>query len=107
MERTIWLCIMLPIAGLFTGLGVYARRREKPMWFNSGRPVEAREITDVPAYNRANGRMWIAFSLVYWVGAALGFFSSAAAGVVVGVGTIAGIPVLYAVYRKIYARYKR
>ena len=57
MEKTIWLVIMLPYAGLFTGIGIFAWKRKKPMWFWAGSEVKASEISDVPAYNRANGRM--------------------------------------------------
>ena len=107
MEKTIWLCVMIPLAALFTGLGIFAWRRKKPMWFWSGSEVDERELTDVPAYNRANGIMWLAFSGVFWLCAILGFFNVSAAGAAVAVGTIGGIPVLVLVYRHIYNKYKR
>lgn len=107
MERLLWLIIMIPLAALFTGLGVYAWRRHKPMWFWSGSEVKAREITDIPAYNRANGIMWLCFSAVYWLSAVLGWFRIGLAGAVVAVGTLAGIPVLVLVYQRIYHKYKR
>ncbi|MCR4950237.1 MAG: hypothetical protein K6A40_02810 [Solobacterium sp.] len=52
---------------LFTGLGIYALKRKEPMWFYSGTPVSKENITDVRAYNRANGIMWIVFSLLFWL----------------------------------------
>lgn len=64
MNNVIWLIIMIPISLLFTGIGIYAWRRKKPMWFLSGSTVEESEIADIVAYNRANGIMWIAFSLI-------------------------------------------
>ena len=52
MEIIIWLLIMIPCSLLFTGIGIYAIRREKPMWFWSGSTVSETEIRDVKAYNR-------------------------------------------------------
>ena len=33
MENIIWAVIMAPCSLLFTGIGIYAWRRTKPMWF--------------------------------------------------------------------------
>ena len=107
MERIIWLIIMIPLSLLFSGLGIYAWRRKKPMWFWSGSTVEEYEISDVPAYNRANGIMWLAYSGVFWISAVLGIFELDAAGAVLAAGCIGGIPVLVMVYKRIYDKYKR
>ena len=107
MERIVWLILMLPISVFFTGIGIYARRREKPMWFWSGSEVSEREITDIPAYNRANGNMWIAYSLVFWFSFLFGMFQMEAAGVILAVGCLGGIPVLIIAYNRIYNKYKR
>ena len=106
MERVLWLVLMLPMCILFTALGIYAWRRKKPMWFWSGSTVREDEISDVRAYNRANGIMWLAFSGVYWIAAVLGLFEIGAAGIVVGAGTLAAIPILILVYGRIYNKYK-
>ena len=50
----IWLVVMVPVSALLTGLGIFAWRRQKPMWFWSGQTVGEDEIGDVKAYNRAN-----------------------------------------------------
>ena len=105
MAKIIWLIIMLPLSVFFTVFGIYAWRRKEPMWFWSGSTVRESEISDIPAYNRANGIMWIIYSLVFWVGSVLGLFQISVAGIVVAVGCLAGIPVLVFVYRKIYAKY--
>ena len=55
MEKIVWLVIMIPVSALLTGIGIYAWKRKKPMWFWSGSTVRESEITDIPAYNRANG----------------------------------------------------
>ena len=58
---------MIPCSLSFTALGIYAMRRKKPMWFWSGSTVHEYEIRDIPAYNRANGIMWLCYSSVFWI----------------------------------------
>ena len=62
MARIIWLTVMPPISAFFTVYRIYAWRREKPMWFWSGSTVRESEISDISAYNKANGIMWIVYS---------------------------------------------
>ena len=107
MEKVIWLITMIPTSMVFTGIGIFAWKRKKPMWFWSGSTVREYEITDVPAYNRANGRMWLAYSTVFWLSLILGIFNVSVAGIVLAVGCLGGIPVLVFVYGKIYNKYRR
>ena len=48
------------------------------MWFWSGKTVKETEISDITAYNHANGIMWIVYSIIYWMAAFAGmeFYSS-------------------------------
>ena len=66
---------------LFTGIGVYAWKRKKPMWFWSGSTVKESEISNIAAYNRANGIMWLVFSLVMWISTILGVMNMKAGGI--------------------------
>ena len=102
-----WLVITLGMAVLFCGIGVYARRRTKPMWFWSGSTVKEEEITDIPAYNKANGNMWILFSLWYWVSGFLYILSPVAAMIVMVTGSTVGMIPLIICYNRIYAKYKK
>lgn len=106
MKSVLWFAIMALCGAVFTGIGIFARKRRRPMWFWSGSSVDEREISDVPAYNRANGRMWITFSLPFWLSAFLGFWREIAAVVLTVANCIIGIPVLVIVYLRIYAKYK-
>lgn len=65
----LWLC-----AAVFTGIAVHARRAEKPMWFWSGTSVSPEAVRDIPAYNRANARMWMIYAVPFWVLPILQFF---------------------------------
>ena len=106
MERYPFILIMVPCAALFTGIGIYAMRRKKPMHFYAGSEVKPWQIRDIPAYNRANGWMWILFSLGFWAAALLSLFNVSAAGMLVALTCLVGIPILVVVYRRIYKKYK-
>lgn len=106
-DNIIWLFIMIPVSLLFTGLGIFAWRREKPMWFWSGSTVKESEISDIPAYNRANGIMWLAFSLLMWISTILGAMNMKTGGIVLIAGSAISVPALPVVYGMIYRKYKR
>ncbi len=103
----LWLVIMVPVSALLTGIGIYAWRRKQPMWFWSGSTVKEEEITDVRAYNRANGIMWMAFSLIFWICTGIGIWNAKTAGILMIAGCAAGAPLLIAAYRKIYRKYRK
>ena len=94
-------------AAFFTGMGIYAWKRKKPMWFWSGSSVSEDDISDVAAYNRANGIMWICYSALFWVSAALGLKHTVAGGVVLILGCLIGTPALIFAYDRIFNRYKK
>ena len=84
----------------------FCLEKKKTMWFWSGSTVDESEIADIPAYNRANGIMWICYSAVFWVSTVLGIFQMDVAGIVLAVGCLAGIPLLIIVYGRIYRKYR-
>ena len=107
MDIIIWLLIMMPCSMLITGIGIYAWKHKKPMWFWSGTTVSENEINDIPAYNKANGIMWICYSAVFWISTIMGIRSVSTAGIVLAVGCLGGLPLLVIAYNRIYRKYKR
>ena len=105
-NSVIWLVIMIPVCLLITGFGIYAFRRKKPMWFWAGTEVKPEEITDVPAYNRANGIMWIVYSLVFWIGTAAGLVNMKIGGLVLTAGGVFGSILLMIAYHGILEKYR-
>ena len=81
------------------------------MWFWSGSEVKAWQLTDVAAYNRANGKMWKQFSVPFWMCGVLAIGSLWADWCAVGytilifVGSIAGGVGLVLRYNKIRKKY--
>ena len=107
LGNTVWLIIMIPVSLLFTGLGIYAWKRKKPMWFWSGSTVEEEEISDVKAYNRANGILWLVFSALLWISTVLGYRYGEIGGICLLVSCLIAIPLLPLVYGKILKKYKK
>lgn len=106
MENVLWLLIMAPCSAVFTSIGIYAWKRKKPMWFWSGSTVKESEIADIPAYNRANGCMWIAFSVPLWLSTFLGLSNGIAALIPLALDGVLGLPAMMVIYQRIYAKYK-
>ena len=105
MTGIAWMLTMVLFSTVITGIGVYAWNRKQPMWFWSGSKVEDDEISDIAAYNRANGIMWLVYSLPYWVSTFVGLDDVELATGIVLVWALVSIPFLILVYRWIYNKY--
>lgn len=99
-----WL-VSFGCAVLFFGIGAYAKRLQKPMWFWSGTEVDAKKITDVTQYNRENGVMWQIYSLWYFAAGIAEFWNPVLAVLFLVLGCTAGIAVLVSSYQRIYKKY--
>lgn len=106
MENIIWFVIMIPCSAIFNGIGIYAWKRKKPMWFWSGSSVKESGIRDIKAYNRANGIMWMIYSIPLWISTFAMCWSALIAGALIVVDCTVGIGLLVVVYNKIYAKNK-
>lgn len=108
MAEWLWLILSLLCAMLFIGIGIYAIRAKKPIHFWAGSPVRSEEIRDIPAYNKANGIMWILFGAVFVLVGMIGFTGQIGlAALFMGVVCIGGVPVLILAYQNIYKKYKK
>ena len=107
MKNIVWLIIMIPVSLLFTGLGIFAWKSKKPMWFWAGSTVKESEISDTAAYNRSNGILWLAFSLVMWISTVLGAVNMEAGGFFLVAGCAVSIPALPVIYGRIYRKYRK
>lgn len=62
-------------------------------------------LSDVPAYNRANGIMWMVYALFLWLGIPIGLWNGTAAAFFIGAVVLVGLPLLIFTYRRIYKKY--
>ena len=98
---TAWGC-----AALFLGMGIFAERREKPMWFWSGTEVDASRIKDVRQYNRENAAMWKLYSLWYAAAGIAGIWNVIAFLIIISLGGTAGLALLIWRYKRIFEKYR-
>ena len=98
---------------LFSWIGSWAERRKDPMHFWTGSAVDPKTITDVPAYNKANGKMWKRYAVPYWLTGWCGFacflnlsFAAQFGCILIGLASTVGIVWLVCAYKRIEKRYK-
>lgn len=98
-------CLFCSIA--FLGISLLARNRKDPMHFYSGIAIDPKTVSDIPAYNLANARMWLMFSIPFvlsFIASIVSFFAAWASilcALLLFGGCIIGIPLLFLRYRKI------
>lgn len=72
-EQIVALVVSLACYGgsaiLFYGIGLWAARRKTPMHFYAGTTIDPLRVSDIPAYNRACGRMWKWYSVPFFLAA--------------------------------------
>lgn len=93
---------------VFIALGLYALRKERPMHFWAGTTVKSEEISDVKAYNKANGVMWIAYGSLFVIAALASLFKQPfISTIIIILASVPGLVILIIVYRLIYNKYKK
>ena len=93
-----------PIIGI---TALWISKRRKPIHFFAGTTVEPQKITDVPAYNRANAKMWALYAAWLIIIGALSLLNSTVGIVLSVVSIIPGVFFLCIPYKRIYKKYKQ
>ncbi|MGI6358684.1 MAG: hypothetical protein ACOX2K_08350 [Bacillota bacterium] len=102
LSVTCWLCALV-----FISMGQFALKRRSPMHFWAGTTVQADEISDVRAYNRANAVMWFTYGALFALaGVCSALFDGTVGGIMVGILSLPGLFVLVFVYSRIYRKYR-
>ena len=104
--KIIWWIVCFGCAGLFVGIGAYAKKLKTPMWFWSGSEVDPSLITDVRQYNRENGIMWQLYSLWYFAAGLAEIWSTILALVILILGCLVGSGLLICHYNRICKKYR-
>ncbi|MDA3733479.1 hypothetical protein PBV87_18525 [Niameybacter massiliensis] len=92
--------------GIFEAIGVTAFKLDHPIHFWSGTVIKSEEITDIKAYNRANGWMWVIYGACYILAGIVAFYKMAYGGVILGVSAMPGMFVLMGTYVSIEKKYR-
>lgn len=107
MNNLVYLIIMWAAALLFVMVGIYSMNRKKPMWLGVGSRISESKITNVKAYNRSIGKMWIAFSALFLMGGIMMYFVPASSFVIFALAGTVGIGVVIWWQHKIEEKYLR
>lgn len=105
MEELIWILAIWGCAVLFSGIGIYAGNRKDPMWFWTGSTVLPEKVKDIPAYNRANRKMWLLYSIPFWITGITYYWFDIESAIVMVVACTGGIGWLIWYYSKIEEKY--
>ena len=94
-------------AGTFFGIGAFAVKRKDPVHFWTGSSVDPKTISDIPAYNRANAKLWKRYSVPYWLSGMFALFGlPVVSGILLFLACTIGIWWLVSSYNRILKRYK-
>lgn len=88
-----------------TFLGLWAKKSKKPVHFYSGTTVDPKTVSDIPAYNLENAKMWMIYSVPFWVSGVVSFFHVGAAAIIMSTACIPGFLWLIFRYRRICKKY--
>lgn len=105
----VWVINEFITAILIITFGAQALRgflSKSPVNFWSGDEVKKEEISDVKAYNRANGFIWAFFTLPQLAAAVLFPINDLAANIIQYGGIFLGIPAAIFIYRNIEKKYR-
>ena len=109
----IWIFCGFGCGALFYGIGAMALKNRKPAGFWANRPqIKEEDVSDIPAYNRENARLWKRYSIPYWLCGVLGIgivwddrFGLWAL-ILMSLACTVGIRWLISSYNKIWNKYK-
>ena len=90
---------------MFYGIGLWAERSKKPFGFWTFKEVKPESISDIPAYNRENGRMWKRYALPFFLAGILACISIWISAVLLICSCTVGIWWLIRGYQKIFRKY--
>ena len=107
---TISLAIFLFAAVLMTAIGISQIKSGEPVGFYSGEDIpEAKDLTDVRAWNKKHGAMWIVYSIVILLAWCGGYFlgEGAPGMIVMCAGLFLPLPLMALYHKRLKKMYYR
>lgn len=104
-ENIVFVVIVLLCGLVFMGIGIAAFRMKNPIHFWSGSVVKSEEVTDVKAYNKANGWMWLVYGGLFILTAVVAFYKLTYGGIMLAIDTVPGLFILMSIYTRIEKKY--
>lgn len=112
VEFIFGLVIYLFVAAVMLGIGISQYRSTKPVGFYSGeKPPMESELTDVDAWNKKHGKMWIWYGVIIIVSYLLGvpflMADSVWSVLPMCVGIMIPIPLMIRYHHKLIRKYRK
>jgi hypothetical protein len=107
IENIIFAAICGFCALIFGLIALWAFKRRTPMHFWAGSTVKPEEIADISAYNKANGKLWLGYTIGMIISGVVSLFSIGAGAILLTIICVPGVAVLIVVYKRIYEKYKK
>ena len=107
MDKIIWVVACCCCGFVFFYFGFRGRNQKEPMSFLPDKQIPASKISDVAAYNRAYGAMWMVYSLPFWVSGILFIWYKAAAAVILVASVTIGLALVVYIHKRIDRKYTR
>lgn len=112
VELIFGLVIYLFVAAIMFGIGISQYKSKKPVGFYSGeKPLLESELTDVDAWNKKHGKMWILYGVIIIVSYLLGipFLIADSVWSVLPMcgGIMVPIPLMIQYHHKLIREYKK
>lgn len=109
-ENIMCLVIYLFVAAIMLGIGIVQLRSENPVAFYSGeKPPRPEELTDVDAWNKKHGRMWVIYGSIIIITGVIGMLMGDTIwGILPTIGgVIIPLPVMIWYHKKLEKQYKK
>ena len=90
----------------FGAITIWAFKRKDPMHFWSGSTIKPEEITNIPAYNRANGLMWLIYTICMVVTGIVSLFNILIGVILIVITGVPGTIALIIAFNLISKKYK-
>ena len=104
---SVWLLATTLLVGIIISVNaIYHYKRNTPTNFWTGSVISSEEITDIPAYNRANVQMWAVYLICLALTSAIAFLNWIIGLSLFIVVLIIGVILMIKVYKRIYKKYK-
>lgn len=109
-ENIMGLVIYLIVAGFMAGIGIFQIRSKKPVGFYSGeKPPKENELSDVNAWNKKHGSMWVIYGAVIMLSYGIGIIMGDTVWCILPMcgGLLIPVPVMIWFHHRLIRKYKK
>lgn len=109
-EQIICFCIYLLVALLMLGIGISQWNSKEPVGFYTGeKPPAPQSLSDVSAWNRKHGAMWILYGILIIISGVAGVFGTQSIWSIIPLvgGVVVPIGVMVWYHHRLINQYRR